>query len=113
MSARLSRRDLLSRLLRPLQKGPTGERHEIRSVRDGAAPDRVAVIQGRFCIALTSFCSTCVERCPVSGAMKKEHGMPVVVSDVCTGCGVCHDVCPAPRNAVLVIPKRPGAGFNS
>ncbi|MBK8040780.1 MAG: 4Fe-4S binding protein [Verrucomicrobiaceae bacterium] len=68
---------------------------------------KVAIVQGRFCIALTSFCSACVERCPVSGAMKKERGMPMVVADICTGCGICHDVCPAPRNAVLMLPRRP------
>jgi Na+-translocating ferredoxin:NAD+ oxidoreductase RNF subunit RnfB len=67
---------------------------------------KVAVIQGRFCLAYTSFCTVCSERCPAPGAMKVEHGIPMVVSDVCTGCAVCHDVCPAPTNAVLVIPRR-------
>ena len=69
-------------------------------------PDRMAIIQGRHCLALTSFCAICVERCPVPGAMKRDHGMPMVVADVCTGCGICHDVCPAPTNAVLLLPRR-------
>jgi Na+-translocating ferredoxin:NAD+ oxidoreductase RNF subunit RnfB len=68
--------------------------------------NRVAVIQGRFCLAYTSFCTVCAERCPVPGAMKVEQGIPMVVPDTCTGCGVCHDVCPAPTNAVLVIPRQ-------
>jgi Na+-translocating ferredoxin:NAD+ oxidoreductase RNF subunit RnfB len=68
---------------------------------------RVAVVQGRFCIALTSFCSVCVERCPVPGAMVSQRGMPTVIPEVCTGCGICFDVCPAPRKAVLMLTKRP------
>lgn len=72
---------------------------------------RVAVIQGRFCVALTSFCAVCVERCPVPGALQVTRGMPSVVADKCTGCGVCFDVCPAPRKAVLMLPQagKPGA----
>ncbi|WP_442483234.1 4Fe-4S dicluster domain-containing protein [Aeoliella sp. SH292] len=74
------------------------------------AGQRVAVIQGRHCLAYRSlFCSTCVERCPVEGAIDVHEGIPQVVASVCTGCGVCHDVCPAPQNAVLMIatPKAP------
>ena len=66
----------------------------------------VAVIQGRHCLALTSFCAACVERCPVPGAMQVTRGMPAVVADVCTGCGICQNVCPAPTNAVLLLPRR-------
>ena len=67
---------------------------------------KVAVIQGRFCLAYSSFCTVCSERCPVPGAMKVEKGIPMVVADLCTGCAVCRDVCPAPTNAVLLIPRR-------
>ncbi len=76
---------------------------------DAGAPvqcEAVAVIQGRRCIALTSFCAVCVERCPVPGAMQVINGMPSVVPDVCTGCGICQQVCPAPTNAVLMLPRR-------
>jgi Pyruvate/2-oxoacid:ferredoxin oxidoreductase delta subunit len=38
--------------------------------------------------------------------MKVEKGIPMVVPEICTGCGICHDVCPAPTNAVLVLPRR-------
>jgi Na+-translocating ferredoxin:NAD+ oxidoreductase RNF subunit RnfB len=69
------------------------------------AQAKVAIIQGRFCLAYTSFCTVCSERCPVPGAMKVEKGIPMVVADTCTGCGICHDVCPAPTNAVLVLPR--------
>jgi ferredoxin len=64
-----------------------------------------AIIQGRHCLAYQrSFCSTCSERCPVEGAIKVELGTPQVVPDVCTGCGICYDVCPAPTNAILMMP---------
>jgi Pyruvate/2-oxoacid:ferredoxin oxidoreductase delta subunit len=43
--------------------------------------------------------------------MKVEKGIPMVVPEICTGCGICHDVCPAPTNAVLVLPRRPSQRF--
>ncbi len=113
MSAGLSRRRLFSLFGRPLRgpangarppdAAPPGERD---SQVQPAPRDRVAVIQGRFCLAYTSFCSVCVERCPVPGAMTAEKGIPRVLPTACTGCGICHDICPAPTNAVLVIPRR-------
>ncbi len=51
-------------------------------------------------------CSTCSERCPVEGAIRLTGSRPQVVPDACTGCGICHHVCPAPRNAVLIMPTR-------
>lgn len=50
-------------------------------------------------------CTTCSERCPVEGAIRLTGSRPQVVPDVCNGCGICHHVCPAPRNAVLVMPR--------
>jgi len=111
MSASVSRRGFFSALSRPFAKAADSPCSlPVLKVTD-CAPEassvpRTAIIQGRFCIALTSFCSVCTERCPVPGAMTKERGLPMVVPDACTGCGVCHDVCPAPRNAVLMMPRR-------
>ncbi len=52
-----------------------------------------------------SFCTVCSERCPVDGAITLDgRHRPTVVEDTCTGCGVCFHVCPAPDNAVLVMP---------
>jgi Na+-translocating ferredoxin:NAD+ oxidoreductase RNF subunit RnfB len=68
--------------------------------------EQVAVIQGRRCVALTSFCAACAERCPVPGAMQVVNGMASVVPEACTGCGICQQVCPAPTNAVLLLPRR-------
>lgn len=119
-----SRREWLAEVFRPWkrrtaegvqgrQEMPVAVPPEVAGVAASDPPvARVAVIQGRFCVALTSFCAVCVERCPVPGALQITRGMPSVVADKCTGCGVCFEVCPAPRKAVLMLPVagRPGAG---
>ncbi len=55
-------------------------------------------------------CTVCSERCPVEGAIAVRDGKPTVNEDTCTGCGVCRYVCPAPENAILLMPafSRPG-----
>lgn len=113
MSSRLSRRGLFSLFARSIRASDEGAKavQALSGKAENSAPaadrqPRVAVIQGRFCLAYTSFCTVCAERCPVPGAMKVEKGIPMVVPDACIGCGVCRDVCPAPTNAVLVLPRR-------
>ena len=78
----------------------------------------VAWIQTMACLAHTgSFCTVCSERCPVPDAIEVSAGKPTIRADVCTGCGVCASVCPAPANAIVVMPladrpsnsARPGA----
>ena len=125
MSSDLSRRGLFSlfgrTLRRPAEAAKAAAETAVRKPGSSLPPtapksevqERVAVIQGRFCLAYTSFCSVCVERCPVPGAMKVEKGIPMVVTDTCTGCGVCHDVCPAPTNAVLVLPRNRSPRFTA
>jgi Pyruvate/2-oxoacid:ferredoxin oxidoreductase delta subunit len=109
----LSRRELFSCLFRPLQArqdlppapAPTDRRPRAQALAPGQTA--VAVVQGRFCLAYQrSFCSTCSERCPVPGAIRVENGLPRVDSEHCTGCGVCQELCPAPTNAILLIPRR-------
>lgn len=57
------------------------------------------------CLAYTgSFCTVCSEQCPVPGAIRLTAGKPTVVQELCTGCGVCQHVCPAPANAILIMP---------
>jgi ferredoxin-type protein NapG len=51
-----------------------------------------------------SVCSSCVEACPVPGAMQLNGNKPKIVEEICTGCGVCQFVCPAPDNAILLMP---------
>jgi len=120
MSSGISRRGWIS-LFGGLLRAPAEATNAAETaISNSAAPqpgtepqNRVAVIQGRRCLAYTSFCSVCAERCPVPGAIKVERGIPTVVGDTCTGCGVCHEVCPAPTNAVLVVPRRRSPLFNS
>ena len=51
------------------------------------------------------FCSSCLDQCPVEGAITLQGQFPVIQSQACTGCGVCQHVCPAPTNAVLILPS--------
>ncbi len=118
----VSRRNLFSKFFRPLQAGSkkaasvvgnAGKNSDAEdpALRDPDTSNRVAVIQGRYCLAYQgSFCSVCYERCPVPHAIQLNEGMPRVVLETCTGCGVCHEVCPAPQNAVLITERRPGFG---
>ncbi len=96
----LSRRDFFSRFI------PKPDETRARSPKKINGP-KVAVIQGRFCLAYqNSFCSVCKERCPEQGAIISERGIPHVVPDACTGCNICREVCPAPTNAILMVPKK-------
>lgn len=73
----------------------------------------VAWVQTMACLAHTgTFCSVCSERCPVEGAIETRDGKPRIRDGVCTGCGVCASVCPAPVNAIVVMPlaDRPAPG---
>lgn len=58
------------------------------------------------CLAAAgSPCSICAERCPIEGALTLDRtGPPQVSPALCTGCGVCQHVCPAPQNAVMILP---------
>lgn len=68
-------------------------------------PRRVATVDPGACLnGRADFCATCVERCPVPGAIRLD-GRRVVVDDaVCTGCGECAARCPAPGYAILLEP---------
>lgn len=70
-----------------------------------------ARIKPHLCLAHHhTTCTVCVERCPVDGAIAVADGQPTVDENLCTGCGVCRYVCPAPENAILLMPAfvRPG-----
>ncbi|MBI2393595.1 MAG: hypothetical protein HYV09_28715 [Deltaproteobacteria bacterium] len=57
------------------------------------------------CLGYSSFCSVCVERCPVEGAIVVELGRPRVVAAACDGCGICIRACPAPMQALRIVPR--------
>lgn len=70
-----------------------------------------ARVTEHLCLAHHSTtCTVCSERCPVESAIVVADGKPTVAEEVCTGCGVCRYVCPAPENAILLMPafSRPG-----
>ena len=62
------------------------------------------------CLATTSFCSVCVERCPVAGAIVVELGRPRVDVAHCDGCGHCVAACPAPILAFALVVRAPTKG---
>lgn len=66
----------------------------------------VALLQQYNCLAYNhSFCTVCAERCPHEGAIELDQGKPRIVAENCTGCGICHSVCPAPMNAIMIMPN--------
>lgn len=74
-------------------------------IRPEPDPTRFALVSGRHCLALTTRCSVCLDHCPVPGAMRWDAGLPMVDPDLCNGCRVCQQVCPAPTNAIRVLPR--------
>lgn len=116
MSKGYSRRELFSRFLRPARRRTSDRPGPLPPTPgspagppSGDANDPVvAIIQGRFCLAYDGMCSVCVDACPVPGALPVANGIPQVDRGICTGCGVCQDVCPASPNAVLLMPREVG-----
>jgi len=114
MSA-ISRRDLFRSLFRR-SKEALDESSPAETPAPFHAPaddtPQLALILDRFCLAWQgSFCSVCVERCPEPGAILTEMGKPRVNPDLCNGCRICHDVCPAPKNAVFLVARKPRPGM--
>ena len=72
-----------------------------RAVRMG-----MARVDPRTCYAHQGIvCRTCVDQCPLSGeAIGQDDQLRPVVTDRCTGCGVCEHRCPAPEAAIRVEP---------
>ena len=104
----LSRRDLFRSML-----GRKPEPRETSAANPVSHEDPpLALILDRFCLAWQgSVCTVCSERCPVEGAITTKHGKPRVNPDLCTGCKLCQDVCPAPKNAVFLVARKPRQGM--
>lgn len=93
----------------------------IAACEPGVLVDSIPPIMGtarvteHLCLAYHhTTCTVCSERCPVDDAITVREGKPTIDEDVCTGCGICRYVCPAPENAILLMPAfaRPRAGGN-
>ena len=64
-----------------------------------------AKVTAQTCLAYqNTMCTVCSERCPVPEAITVAEGKPTIDEETCTGCGVCRYVCPAPENAILLMP---------
>lgn len=62
--------------------------------------DRVAAAHNETCLARSSGCFACMERCE-PGAIKLIPGVGVRINQqLCAGCGTCHYVCPVTPKAV-------------
>jgi ferredoxin-type protein NapG len=83
----------------------------------------LAVVHKESCIAFSGIqCDACYRSCPLMGeaiVLKKERnkftGMhanltPVINSDVCTGCGICEQVCVVDKAAIFVLPTQLAIG---
>ncbi len=65
-----------------------------------------ASVQALDCLnRLGSPCSLCSEHCPVPGVVSLGEGAPSIDPHLCTGCGICQHVCPAPHNAIVMLPN--------
>ncbi len=66
----------------------------------------VAVIDETLCFAYNGIlCRACYERCPIyREAIKLEQELyPVVHEDMCVGCGICEQVCPAEPVPITIL----------
>lgn len=107
----VSRRDMFRTLLGRRRRDVPAEVAPPVEVKP-AAGDELALILDRFCLAHQgSFCTVCSERCPEPGAILVEQGKPRVDPDHCTGCRICREVCPAPKNAVFLVARQARRGM--
>lgn len=108
----VSRRDMFRSLLGRGRGAAPSEPANPPPAGKPASQDELALILDRFCLAHQgSFCSVCSERCPEPGAILVDRGKPRVDPDKCTGCRVCHEVCPAPKNAVFLVARQARSGM--
>jgi len=83
----------------------------------------LAVVHKESCIAFWGIqCDACYRACPIQGeAITIEHQMnertgkhafllPIVHSDVCTGCGLCEKACVTEKPAIFVLPREYSTG---
>ena len=66
----------------------------------------VAWVQKLDCLGSHgALCTVCQEQCPVDGAITFSGGVPMINKTLCVGCGCCHYACPAPTNAIAILPN--------
>ncbi len=83
----------------------------------------VAIVDKEHCIAYWGIqCDACYRACPLIGeAIKLEvkrndrtgkhsYLLPVVESEVCTGCGKCEKACVTDKASIIVLPREIASG---
>jgi ferredoxin len=93
-----------------LREGPRDVAPRPGTPREAPVLGATVRVRTQLCLAWQgTFCTTCVEQCPVEGAILLELGRPHVVPERCNGCGTCVRMCPAPLNAFELRPaEAPG-----
>lgn len=71
---------------------PTGA---IRPFDETTEKVGMAIVQKDRCIAYFDGCCECEEACPFDAISLDGQGHPVVDAELCNGCGVCENICPA------------------
>jgi ferredoxin-type protein NapG len=64
------------------------------------------VVHARCLLSSGLACDLCAAHCPVPGALSIQADTVSIHAETCTGCGSCRHVCPAPVNAVVIVPTR-------
>ena len=83
----------------------------------------LAVVHKESCVAFWGIqCDACYRACPIQGeAITIEHQknertgkhaylLPIVHSDICTGCGLCEKACITEEPAIFVLPVKEATG---
>lgn len=100
---------------------PDGEEKPKRDIN--RADMGIAVIDQNACLAFWGIrCDACYRACPLMGTAikldyernertgKHAYLKPVIVSDACTGCGMCEHACVTEKAAVKVLPREIALG---
>ena len=83
----------------------------IRSCNTGALTEQghikigVAEIVIENCLAHTGkFCQSCINNCPLVGQAiySDADGKPEIALEICNGCGICVQVCPAEPTGIII-----------
>ncbi len=69
---------------------------------NAARPLLRAQIVKEYCLAYQGhFCLSCLNACQENAIKWNAQGVPEVAQELCTACGLCVPVCPAPKQAIV------------
>lgn len=78
------------------------EKFEYHGVQDCNAAILVAG-GSKSCVYGCLGLASCVRACPFDAMYMSENGLPVVIDEQCTGCGLC--IPPCPKNLIELVPE--------